>query len=238
MTVRELIDELGEMDPDAEVRFFHLRRVRCDGTGRVESYPVLEVGEGDDQVTLSDFLTEGPCLYKVKEVEWEQPALKAVDLEVEGAESAPDETDPPVDTLLVDPPFTREEWSSVTFAEIGQEGTPLGRRVLDYVQGYHAAVIGSNRLGELLTAAGMPAARDATFSERVLQRVLRRLLGRHHTTVQGLEMMMAVGEFARFLSRQEGVTLTPGTLGLVDKVQSLAVVTLVLCVNKHFGLAR
>ena len=41
MTVRELMAELQGLDPDAEVRFFHLRSVKEDGSGRVESYPVL-----------------------------------------------------------------------------------------------------------------------------------------------------------------------------------------------------
>jgi hypothetical protein len=240
VTVQELIDGLRKMDPGAQVRFFHLRRVREDGTGRVESYPVLEVGDADGEATLSDFLAEGPCLYKVKEVEWEQPALRAVELdEAEAAPEGPGPAgDPPVDTLLVDPPFTKEEWSSVEFEDIRPAGTPLGRRVLGYVHTYHQAVMGSNRLGELLTAAGMPEARDETFDERVLRRVLRRLLGRPDTTVRGLETLMAVGEFARFLSREQGVTLTPGTLALADKVRPLAVVTLALCVNRHFGLVR
>ena len=43
MTVRELIAELRGLDPDSQVRFFHLRRVLADGTGRVDSYPVLAV---------------------------------------------------------------------------------------------------------------------------------------------------------------------------------------------------
>jgi hypothetical protein len=66
MTVRELMDELRDLDPDAEVRFFHLRAVKEDGTGRVESYPALEVAQGEGEVTLSDFLTEGAVLFRVR----------------------------------------------------------------------------------------------------------------------------------------------------------------------------
>lgn len=77
MTVRELLTELQEMDPEAEVRFFHLRKVMKDGSGRVESYPVLDVSQGDDEITLSDFVCEGACLYKVRRADWEQPALKS-----------------------------------------------------------------------------------------------------------------------------------------------------------------
>src|SRR5262245_47575936 len=119
MTVRELIAELQGLDPDAEVRFFHLRRVLDDGSGRVDSYPVLEAAEGDDgEVTLSDFLVDGPALYRVRRREWpEQPALGPYEPdepeepgpEPGGLAAADQPLAGPVDTLLLDPPFSREE---------------------------------------------------------------------------------------------------------------------------------
>jgi hypothetical protein len=249
MTVRELVAELQRLDPEAEVRFFHLRRVRDDGSGRVDSYPVLEVAEGGDgEVTLSDFMVEdeGCALYKVTRREWpEQPALKGYPLELE-QEGGEDEPEPlpeeqhgePVDTLLVDPPFTRAEWSGIAVRDIGAEGTPLGRRVFHYLHQYHEAVMRSNRLPQLMAAAGMPADSGQPMTESHLRKALRRLVEQEGCTVHRLEVMIAAGDFVRFLQEQKAVPFGRATLDWLGKLETLTVLTLVVCVNKHFGLSE
>jgi hypothetical protein len=238
MTVRELMAELQGLDPDAEVRFFHLRAVKEDGSGRVESYPVLEVTQAEDaEVNLSDFLTEGPVLYRVREVDWEeQPALRGPEPDSDDEPGPSERPAEPEDTLLVDPPFTREEWSRLAVRDIGREDSPVGRRVAEYLRRYERAVMGSNRLPELMAAAGLQVGSQRPMTEGLLRKALKGLVERGDTTVQGMEVVMAAANFARFLHDQQGFPLGRSTLGWVEKAETVALGVLILAVNRHFGI--
>jgi hypothetical protein len=240
MTVRELIAELRGLDPDAEVRFLHFSVVKEDGSGRVESYPVLDVAHaGDGAVDLSDFLTEGAVVYRVREVDWhEQPALKGLEPEAEADdEPAPAEMPTePVDTLLVGPPFTRTEWSGLAISDLGREDSPVGRRVAEYLRRYEKAVMGSNRLPELMAAAGLPVESQRPMTEGLLRKALWRLVERGDTTVHGMEVVMAAANFARFLHSQGAFPLGKTTLGWLERAETLALGVLILAVNRHFGI--
>jgi hypothetical protein len=243
MKVRELVAELQGLDPEAEVRFFHLRNVKEDGTGRVDSFRVVEVSKGDDGgVALSDFQAEDGCLYRVRSLEWpEQPALKSYQLEEEAVDEplpAQPSAEAPTGTLLVDPPFSKEEWRQVRVEDVGEEGTPLGKRVLAYIRLYHEAVLRSGRAGELLDEAGLATDPQRPLSAALLRRFLRGLLERDDNTVRRLETLMAVSSFVHFLGDNQSLRLGPKTLQLVEHLDATTVLIFTVCVNQHFGLLR
>ena len=102
----------------------------------------------------------------------------------------------PWDTLLMDPPFSKEEWAE----DIHEDGTPAGQRVLAYLQQYHDAVLGSGRTVELLDKEGLTA-REQTMTEALHRKFLRRLLHADDCTERHLETLIAATSFARFVDK-------------------------------------
>jgi hypothetical protein len=122
--------------------------------------------------------------------------------------------------------------------DLGEEGTLLPRRVFRYLHRYQEGVMRSNRLPELMSAAGMPTDSRQPMTESYLRKALRRLVAQEGCTVHRLEVMIAAGDFVRFLQEQKAVPFRPATLDWLRKLATLTVLTLVVCINKHFGLTE
>ena len=138
----------------------------------------------------------------------------------------------------MDPPFSKEEWGSVKFEEISEEGTPAGQRVLAYIQKYHDAVLKSGRTTELLDARLACLPESNPLTEGLLRKFLRRLLEQDDCTVRHVETMMAATSFARFVDKDESLPLGQKTQELVEKVEAATIVLFIACVNRHFRFIR
>jgi hypothetical protein len=217
--VSELIDQLRQQNPDAEVRIYHLSRVGKNGMGHVFSFPVASVNAAGEQVTLNDFTAVEGSLWNVKEAEWGgEPALGRVGpARGEG-----------VETLLVDPPFTAEEWARLVPTDMRQG------RALAYFCSYREAVARSGRTDELLAEAGFLQRGDSPLNDRVIGRVLRGLVTRHEFSLHRMEVLMAAGDFARFAQEHEGIRLGKKTVGWLSNVDVLAAAALFFYADKHY----
>jgi len=141
-------------------------------------------------------------------------------------------------SLLVRPPFTREEWANAEVSDLARG--PMGRRLADYLALYTEAVVkqGRERLDALLHEAGMPLQSEEPFSVPWLRRVLKRLSQRRAGFgVEFLEQLLAVNSFVDYVTGQAGVRLGKKTRHWADLCNDLAVLVLVVCVNEHFGFS-
>jgi hypothetical protein len=139
-------------------------------------------------------------------------------------------------TLLVDPPFAKEEWARTQVRDL-TDG-PMGRRLSEYLALYAAAVAGQGeaRLDELLERAGLPIASPETFTLPRLASALSQLATRGCAYgVDFLEQLVAVNRFVEYLEAHDQVRLDRTTKNWAERCQELALVTLVVCVNRHFG---
>jgi hypothetical protein len=81
-------------------------------------------------------------------------------------------------SLLVNPPFTREEWATADLEELADGH--LGKRLVDYLCLYTHAVIklSPKRLHRIMKMAGLPVDSPRPFSLSMLRRVVSRQAAR------------------------------------------------------------
>jgi hypothetical protein len=141
-----------------------------------------------------------------------------------------------VTRLRVKPPFSKREWANTKVRDLA-EGN-MGPRLTEYLVRYTEAVLrqGGDAVDELLEKAGLPVRSRARFSVPELRRVLSRLatLGGGYG-VEFLEQLLAVNQFMEFLVAHDRVRLDRATKNWAERCHELALVALVVCVNRHFG---
>jgi hypothetical protein len=141
-------------------------------------------------------------------------------------------------SLLVNPPFTKGEWAAARVRDLGRG--PLGRRLTQYLTCYADAVVGQRqeRVNALLEQAGLPGGSPEDFTLHHLARALSRLATRDAYGVDHLEQLLAVNRFVEYLTAHDDVWLDPRTRAWAERCQEVALVTLIVCVNRHFGYGR
>jgi hypothetical protein len=78
-------------------------------------------------------------------------------------------------SLLIDSPFSREEWTSADLEELADG--PLGQRLVEYLCLYAKAIVKQSpgRLNRLLKNAGLPVDSKEPFTLTQLREVLSKL---------------------------------------------------------------
>jgi hypothetical protein len=145
---------------------------------------------------------------------------------------------PMVKSLLIDPPFSREEWAGVDLEELAD--SPLGQRLLDYLCLYTKAVVKQSprRLNRLLKRAGLPVDSKEPFTLPQLRKVLLRLATwKRGRGVGVLEQLLAVNAFVDHLMEEAVFPWDGTTRHKARRCKERALRVLIACIDTHFGLA-